>query len=117
MSHYYILDADGQVQRVSSVQAWGVWFEQASRDGSRVVKQDFIEGSPEPRVGVSTVFLGLDHNFGLSGPPVLWETLVFGTSCDGLMERYATREAALAGHARILREVSEAWLDEQDGAR
>jgi hypothetical protein len=57
------------------------------------------------------VFLGLDHNFG-QGPPVLWETLVFGTSMDGEMRRYTSREAAVAGHADMLDAVRKAWSRE-----
>jgi len=38
---------------------------------------------------VSTVFLGIDHNFGWDGPPVLFETMVFGE--DGASDLYSTR--------------------------
>lgn len=31
---------------------------------------------------VSTVFLSTDHNFRFVGPPVLWETMVFGGPWD-----------------------------------
>jgi hypothetical protein len=50
------------------------------------------------QVEVSTVFLVLDHNYGREGPPVLYETMVFGGAHDQWQRRYATREAALAGH-------------------
>lgn len=46
---------------------------------------------------VSTVFLGIDHSF-RSGPPVLWETMVFGNSDDSRQTRYRSAEAALRGH-------------------
>mgnify|MGYP001599867616 CR=1 FL=1 len=47
---------------------------------------------------VSTVWLGLDHNFG-AGPPLIFETMVFGLP-DGEepQERYSTETEALAGH-------------------
>ena len=35
---------------------------------------------------ISTVFLGVDHSFG-SGPPVLWETMVFGGPMDQEQDR------------------------------
>jgi hypothetical protein len=54
---------------------------------------------------VSTVFLGLDHNFFGSGPPLLYETLVFGGSMDSEMRRYATRAEALVGHDEVVRLV------------
>lgn len=50
-------------------------------------------------VRVSTVFLGLDHSFG-AGPPVLWETMIFGGDHDEYQERYTSYEDAVEGHAR-----------------
>lgn len=57
---------------------------------------------------VSTVFLGLDHNFsGLENPldyrPVLWETMIFGGPNDQEMWRYCSREEALKGHDAAVR--------------
>ena len=34
-------------------------------------------------VFISTVFLGIDHNFNLEGPPLLFETMIFGGIKDG----------------------------------
>lgn len=53
-------------------------------------------------VRVSTVFLGIDHNWG-RGPPVLWETMIFGGPHDEFQERYSSHESAVAGHARAVR--------------
>ncbi len=50
------------------------------------------------QVMVSTVFLVLNHNYAGTGPPVLYETMIFGGPHDERQWRYATREAALAGH-------------------
>jgi hypothetical protein len=57
---------------------------------------------------VSTVFLVFDHNFGGGGPPVLYETMVFGGGDDEPQWRYLTREAAAAGHERAVAELREA---------
>lgn len=51
---------------------------------------------------VSTVFLGLDHNYAQTGDPILFETLVFGGPMDGEMYRYCTYAEAEQGHDRIL---------------
>jgi hypothetical protein len=51
-------------------------------------------------VRVSTVWLGLDHNWG-SGPPLIFETMVFGGDHDEEQWRWATEAEALAGHAEI----------------
>jgi hypothetical protein len=48
----------------------------------------------------------LDHGFG-GGPPVLWETMVFGGKLDQQCERYTSRDLALAGHQDIVNKVRE----------
>jgi hypothetical protein len=99
MALHYILDANGDPQPCEDLKVWGRWFEQSSKDRSRVVAADKDEGPDDgAEVLVSTVFLGLDHNFNASGPPVLWETMVFGGPLDQEMVRYTSRPAALAGH-------------------
>lgn len=50
---------------------------------------------------VSTVWLGLDHAFG-GGPPVIFETLLFGGDYDGEMWRYQTEDQALKNHTSIV---------------
>src|SRR5216684_6969799 len=49
-------------------------------------------------VWVSTVFLGLDHNFGLKGDALVFETMIFGGEHDGYQTRSATWNAALEHH-------------------
>lgn len=53
---------------------------------------------------VSTVWLGLDHRFGASGPPLIFETLVFDCEPE-LIERYATLGEAEAGHLAMVERV------------
>ena len=53
-------------------------------------------------ITVSTVWLGLDHNFMPGSPPAIFETMVFGGKHDMWQDRYATKEAALAGHERVV---------------
>ena len=57
---------------------------------------------------VSTVFLGIDHNFGDDGPPVLFETLVFDGPLAGEMTRYCTWADAAAGHTEMVARVTAA---------
>jgi hypothetical protein len=89
---HYILSDDNSVTPVDALE-WSQWFEQA--DDRRIVGRD-----KKDDVEVSTVFLGIDHSFGLGGPPILWETMVFGGDHDHEQERYSSREDAVAGHAR-----------------
>lgn len=52
---------------------------------------------------VSTVFLGTDHSFRGDGPPVLWETMVFGLGDDDdWQQRYTNKLAAIAGHDQMV---------------
>lgn len=63
-----------------------------------------------PGVLISTVFLRHDHNFGFDGPPILWETMIFGLYEDEWQERYTSHEEALVGHARAVKLARGAWL-------
>jgi hypothetical protein len=59
---------------------------------------------------ISTVWLGIDHNFYRpGGPPYIFETMVFleGSAEDMSMWRYPTEAAALAGHEATCAEIRE----------
>lgn len=72
---------------------WGRWFEEATFTKERIVAQDDIGGC-----FVSTVFLGLDHNFGYSDRPILFETMIFNGPNDQYQERCSTWEEAALMH-------------------
>lgn len=81
----------------SSVLEWGKWFE---IDDNRIVDCDsFNMGNG--KVTVSTVFLGIDHQWS-GGQPILFETMVFGGSLDGSQERCSTWSEAVNMHRRWL---------------
>lgn len=101
----YILDDDGRPLPCPDSLAWGQWMHDADKDRLRVVAQDKDEGPGGGEILVSTVFLGMDHNFVGKGPPVLWETLVFGGPLADEQMRYISREHALAGHQAMCRRV------------
>lgn len=73
---------------------WATDFER----GPRHVAHDQFEWGR-----VSTVFLGLDHSFGIGAKPVLFETMVFGGPLDGEQERYCTWDEAEEGHKEMLK--------------
>jgi hypothetical protein len=54
------------------------------------------------RVEISTIFLVVDRNFSGEGPPIMWETMVFGGEFDTYHRRYTSHEAAKAGHEQIV---------------
>jgi hypothetical protein len=57
-------------------------------------------------VRVSTVFLGMDHSFG-EGPPLIFETMIFGGEHDEFQDRCSTYAEAEEMHARACRMVRE----------
>ena len=78
------------------------WGEFIECDSNRIVRQENLI-SLIGWVRVSTVFLGIDHNWG-GGEPLLFETMVFGGPLDGeICLRYPTWDRAENGHHRIRR--------------
>lgn len=63
----------------------------------KVVAQDVFVFDGEP-VKVSTVWLGLDHNW-MGGRILIFETMIFGGSHDLCAWRYTTEDEAKEGHA------------------
>ncbi len=74
------------------------------------------------RYFISTVFLGLDHNFG-DGKPALFETMVFDRSKrrnipgfgrsmgeDVFQDRYCTWDEAEAGHKKVVKDYEKIVL-------
>lgn len=90
----YVLDGKTPVFE-PDLYKWGEWFETANRQ----VEVNIIDD-----VTLSTVFLGLDHSWS-AGPPVLFETMIFGGERDQETHRYCTWDEAEAGHKQILEEL------------
>lgn len=99
MSDHYILD--GHEARAVDLMTWARWFEKAERR----VAHDEVAGAR-----ISTVFLGLNHEYG-DGPPLLFETMVFGGKHDEFQERCTTWEQAEEMHARACRMVADKSAD------
>jgi hypothetical protein len=94
---YYILDADHQPVPVDDVLTWGRWFE--NFDNRCVARTEVAPG-----IVVSTICLGIDHNF-FGGPPILFETMTgSGYGWDGEV-RYASWAEAERGHWRIVEHI------------
>ncbi len=88
---------DGMPYDESDVIQWAKDFEKEDR---RVAKDILPDGKV-----VSTVFLGLDHNFG-EGPPLIFETMIFLSEKDSDevdCDRYSTEEQALKGHKTMVK--------------
>jgi len=91
---YYIL-RDGEPVECNDSAVWGEWFEK-NLDDRRVALDDTGIST------VSTVFLAINHRLPGEGPPLLYETMVFGGPLDGEQWRYSTREEALKGHREVV---------------
>ncbi len=96
----YVLDEEGNPRLEEDLLTWARWYETAHR---QLALDRFGD------LTVSTVFLGLDFNPHDGGVPLLWETVVFcKRGREGRVERverFCTREGALAGHRALLREI------------
>ena len=97
MSDHY--DRNGKPM---DLMTWAREFQKGNRHiGLTIIMNRTLE--PEG-VRVSTVWLGLDHSFG-EGPPLIFETMVFGGEHDQYTERYSTEAQARQGHKRIVAAV------------
>lgn len=111
---YYILV--GRVPFAVDLETWGRWFETTS---NRIVATTVVDDTPTektkgfpgrerkyigPKVRVSTIFLGLDHNYS-GGEPILFETMIFGGPLDGEQWRYHTYDEAERGHANAVKDA------------
>jgi hypothetical protein len=92
----YLLDDDKNPVHIDDPVTWGRGFEKLNR----FVARDEVDG-----VAISTVFLGIDHSFLGIGPPILWETMIFGGPMNHEMWRYSSLQDALDGHASVLEKV------------
>ena len=90
---YYVLDIGNRVHEVDLF-TWAQWFEEANRSVA------FTEITSA--ITVSTVFLGVDHRYSGKGPPILFESMVFGGPLDDARERYCSWDDAETGHAMLV---------------
>ena len=84
----YILNDQHEPVPTDDARVWGEWMEK----GNRQVARTEIDG-----VSVSTVFLGLDHQWG-EGRPILFETMIFGGKHNEYQRRCSTWHDAEVMH-------------------
>lgn len=98
----YILLSDNTVEKIITMDSHGNLIEDAV-----VLWSEFFANIERRRVGrdeidnivISTVFLGIDHGFGISERPILFETMIFDESGNEVYcRRYYTWDEAEAGH-------------------
>jgi hypothetical protein len=103
----YILDEELREVPCPDLLKWARWLETSDK---RRVGDD--------RIGpywVSTIFLGLDHNYG-QGEPLLYETMIFKIisqdkrTNSGFVARYPTYATAQKMHTHIVELIKEGRL-------
>ncbi len=81
---------------------WARWFE--SSVSERIVGNTVLPDG----TCISTVFLGLDHRFGLVMQPLLFETMIFGGEQDQDQGRCCTWDEAVVMHEEYVAKAVEA---------
>ena len=99
MPKWYKLNPDKTISPIKDINELANVYD----NPNRIVAQTVISKG----IHVSTVFLGLDHSFG-EGPPLVFETMIFGGELDQYQERYSTYQQAEAGHLKACREARKA---------
>ena len=95
---WYILDADNNIVK-TDLMTWARWLEDVPH--ARIVGLTQITS----KITVSTVFLGLDHRWFDDGPPILFETMIFGGPLDDEMWRYSSYDDAEVGHVMAVKKA------------
>lgn len=90
----YRIDSAGREVPEPSVHRWVEWLAVYRREGKHVVARHELDVDGE-RVIVSSVFTG--HDLAFDGPPLLYETMVFGGKLSGMRVRWSSRSMALFG--------------------
>lgn len=104
---FYTLDDDNRAVP-ATLEEYAVWARSFQTKGDdRLRFSVHVGDTAVGEVRVSTVFLAIDHNWG-SGPPVLWETMVFGGPLDQEQIRYRSHDAAVVGHKVMVKRVEKA---------
>jgi hypothetical protein len=97
-NHFFVIDADHNVRPVDTMEEWVHVFD---------VDNNVVAQTGNDNIFVSTVFLGINHNFGFSEDtrPILFETMIFGGKMDEYQHRYYTYDEAVAGHNMVCEEL------------
>lgn len=106
---FYKLDENKNVVE-SSMEEWATFIEGRLPANFKHVGDDTINGHR-----VSTVFLGLCHNFGYHDKtPIVFETMVFKSRGKEIYQRrYCTWKQAEAGHQEAIQWVKNGCKDEE----
>ena len=109
MSHYYL--NDDHTYKPCSLMEWAAQVEKLWKKDGKHVADEMVNHKR-----VSTIWLGVDHNFIEIGPPLLFETMVFDEVEKGgytiYTDRYTTWEQAEEGHEKAIQWVLDGCEDD-----
>ena len=99
---HYILDENNNTVEVDLL-TWAHWLEHPD---NRIVALTQITS----QAYVSTIFIGIDHRWPgyPPGPPILYETVIFGGPLDGEGARYCSHDDAMTGHKMYVKRARKA---------
>jgi len=101
----YHLSDDGLITELHNVDVWSKWYDEFVKSGKHVIRHNNIR-KYNCDINVSTVFLGLNHNFNNTHEePILFETMIFGGELNEEQWRWTTKEKAKAGHHLVVQMV------------
>lgn len=93
---FYILDEDKNIIPCEDSDKWEAFI----KTKKKIIAQELIDN-----LFVSTVFLGLDHSYGLY-EKILFETMVFDENRESIScVRYSTYQEAEEGHKRAVEKI------------
>jgi len=95
---HYILEGK-EIKKVD-FHTWSEWFE--NNENRRVKLTKHPSGW-----FVSTVFLGIDHSFGIGDKDLVFETMAFGTNSYSETRRWSTYTEAVRGHDDLVKEIKD----------
>ena len=107
VSHdYYMQLPNGTVIPTDDPDQWGMNMVMLRKTGQHAVGQTYInaDGFVAP-IFISTVFLGLNHNWRENGPPLIYETMIFNFGSEEYQRRYTDRWEAHCGHQAAINYV------------
>ena len=109
LGHYTLVDREPV--KLETLKAWVEEVARRDRIAAKTGVDPWrVDLTEIGEVEILTVFLGLDHNYLRRGPPILFETMIFGGRLDHSRNRCATWDEAEAMHAEAIRLVRAANL-------
>lgn len=109
---HYLLDKNKEPYKVSIEE-----YLEKLLEIDKHVAYDVVEDEKGNEVRISTVFLAMDHGWGVRSnnrnyKPVLWETMIFGGEHNDYQKRYSSHKSALIGHNKALQLVKQKTIQD-----